>query len=223
MLASGDDEDMQGSGLWATVGGVGALVAGALVGAPAHMRMRQTAYDYNFGYDKKQSFEIPPLSNKLLHPNPTKNDPTESHTKSGIRKKASSGIAKQNNSKVKSPGTKAKKLKSDLSSKIAGTYNGNGKLYAGKIMEDSYSDIQIIITKVDKNHANLRVIENDEDFFESPISLTVTKLTNGGYKLSNKELNGLTVTISKKGELSFNHSQVLIDDEQFMLTITAKR
>ena len=130
--------------------------------------MRQTSYDYNFGYDKVQVFEIPNLSTTILNPDPEKEMFNSNSNSQSSRKKASSGkkVTKENK------GSKAKKSRADLAKNIEGTYRGNGKLLLGKTQDDFFSNISVILERVDKNHVNVTVIENDEEFFETPLLYT---------------------------------------------------
>ncbi len=66
--ASGDEEFESESGKVAAFGMLATLV-GAAIGMPAQSCLQQTAYDYNFGYEKEQTVKMPTLSPTLLNPN----------------------------------------------------------------------------------------------------------------------------------------------------------
>lgn len=78
MVAAYADSDVDNPSLYCLlfgmVTGVGAATGGfgAAMLAPSQARLRQTAYNYNFGYDKNQEISIPTLSFSLLNPNPSK-------------------------------------------------------------------------------------------------------------------------------------------------------
>ncbi|MDE6320735.1 MAG: hypothetical protein K2L93_00390 [Muribaculaceae bacterium] len=72
--SNGDDDVVSAGGI--VVGASAAMAGiGAGVGISSQSRLRQTAYEYSFGYEKNQFLEIPQLSTMLLHPNPEKNAP----------------------------------------------------------------------------------------------------------------------------------------------------
>lgn len=115
--AQGDDDVTD------TMGTIAALEAaasgiGAVIGVPSQARLRQTAYDYNFGYEKNQRMHIPSLSFTLLNPNYPKGYDKISSTQNSSnnsRKKASSGkdiIPETTNS------TKVNKNRSDYAKTI---------------------------------------------------------------------------------------------------------
>jgi len=221
-LAEDDSDDDNTGAFFALYGLVGVSI-GAGMGMPAQSRLRQTSYDYNFGYEKRQVFTKQPLSTKLIHPNPSKENLSHSQTVKSDRKKATSGTANQQNGTTKVNASKAKKLKTDISSKIVGRYSGTGKLIAENQIVDSYSNIVVQITRVDRNHVNLIILESGDDFFESPLLFTVEKNRKGGFTLSMDNLDDVSVIITKDGKITLNHPQVLIDEDLFKLTISARK
>ncbi len=222
MLAANSQGDEESSDLFGLVFGIGAGTAGVGVafGAPAQARLGQTAYDYNFGYDKKQVFEMPHLSANLLHPNPPKGATTLPAPSASGRKKASSG--KEISTQTES-GSKAKKNRSDFAKTISGTYNGTGKLLVGKTIDENYPEISVVIERIDKSHVKVRVIESGEDFFDGVLTYTVTRNKKGGYLLSIDNLPEATITVSKTGRLEFNHKKVNIDNTMYTLYISATK
>lgn len=199
----------------------GLIFISTVVAVPvATDRFKQTAYDYNFGYDKKQVFEMPHLSANLLHPNPPKGATTLPAPSASGRKKASSG--KEISTQTES-GSKAKKNRSDFARTISGTYNGTGKLLVGKTIDENYPEISVVIERIDKNHVKVRVIESGEDFFDGVLTYTATRNKKGGYLLSIDNLPEATITVSKTGKLEFNHKKVNIDNTMYTLHISATK
>lgn len=222
VLAEGDDDTSTAS-LVAVGGGAAASLMGLGIGMPAQSRLRQTAYDYNFAYDKKQTFVVPLLSSKLLHPNPSKVDLNKPVSVKPERKKASSGTSTKDVSTKSNQGSKSKKSKTDVATKISGVYEGTGVLYLDKEMEDSYDDIIVQISKVDKDHVDLIIIENGEEFFETPLRFNVKKNKNGTYSLTMDNVKGAKVTLTKDGKLTFSHPMVIIEDETYTLNLTSAK
>lgn len=222
MLAG--ESDTGGSVIGA--GGVGALI-GAAFGAPSQARLRQTSYDYNFGYEKRQHVNIPALSFKLLNPNSPKegdNTTTEKTELASPRKKASSGKdITQETPSTTTNSSKVNKSRSDNARKIEGRYNGNGKLLLGKNIDEIYREIYVLIERIDKNHVSVRIIESDEDYFDTPLVYEIQKGQKGDYKLIIEKLPEAVIQITDSGKLTFNHKKVNIDNIIYTLEIIAEK
>lgn len=214
--ANGDDDVSSTAGIMI---GAGAGVAGigAALGAPAQSRLSQLSYDYQFTYDKYQNVDISGLSTKLLRADHPK-EVTEIQT-SPKRKKATSGESKA--SIVNS--SKAKKSRGDLANNVVGTYQGTGNLLNGNITDEQYNDIQVIIKRIDKTHVSVTVIENGEDFFESPLKYEISSKGKTGYRLTLEKLPDASIEISKTGLLTFIHKKVNIDNSIYTLSIKGKK
>lgn len=217
---SQDDED--GAEVFVPAMGISGAAAllGCGIGMPANARMNQTAYDYNFGYTNQQ-FEVPQLSAKLLHPNPPKNMPEqkEHDTQKPERKKAVSG--KDVVPEATPATSNASASRSDFALKVAGKYVGSGTLKLGKVIDESYPEMQVIIERADRRQVKVKVIESDEEFFESALVYSVKKNNNGSFTLTIDNLPEATINISKDGKLTFNHSKVNIDNKIYTLSISA--
>lgn len=220
--ANGDSDESDSFGL-AT--GLGAAVAGigAGIGMPSQARLRQTSYDYNFGYEKNQRITIPNLSFSLLNPNPSKsqiNEPSKPN-ESSTRKKASSG--KSVVPDASSSSTKVKASRSDNARKIEGTYSGSGSLQSGTTVDENYSEISVILERVDKNHVKVRIIESKEDYFDAPLIYEIQKGKNGNYTLKIDKLPEATIQINSKGKMKFTHKKVNIENKIYTLKIDASK
>ena len=213
------DSESPGGAVLGISAGVGAV--GAFGGMVSQARMNQTAYDYNFGYEKKQKIEMPPLSTTLLNPNLPKGYVEEiKEKKDSTRKKASSGKDivpdTQRSSKVN-------KSRSDIAKNVEGSYSGTGLLLYGKKVEEQYSDITIILERLDKSHVSVRIIESDEEYFDMPLEYVVSKGKNGSYLLSIEKLPEASIKIASNGTLTFMHKKVNIDNEIYTLEISGKK
>lgn len=218
--SNGDEENTELFGQVTAIGMVGALV-GAAFGVPAQARLRQTAYDYNFGYEKKQRLAIPPLSPTLLNPNPPKGyKEPEKKESAPTRKKATSGkdVVPETASS-----SKVNKNRSDYGRKISGKYKGTGSLLEGKSVEEKYPEIYVEIERIDKTHVSIRIIESEEDYFDSPLVYLIKTNKNGGYTLSIDKLPEAVIQIAKNGKLTFRHRKVNIDNRIYTLEISAER
>ncbi len=220
--AQGDDDNTSLFGMMTGVGGATAGI-GAALGAPSQARLRQTAYDYNFGYEKNQRISIPNLSFSLLNPNPSKsriNEPSKSIEPS-TRKKATSG--KDVIPEVSQSSSKASASRSDNARKIEGNYNGNGSLLIGTSVDENYSEISVILERVDKNHVKVRIIESDEDYFDAPLIYNIQKGKNGIFILKIENLPEATIQINPNGKMTFTHKKVNIENKIYTLKIDATK
>lgn len=220
--ASKDSDNGDSFGLIAAAGAATGGI-GAAIGAPSQARLRQTAYDYNFGYEKDQRISIPDLSFSLLKPNPSKsqiNEPTKPN-ESSSRKKASSG---KDVIPEASPGSsKASASRSDNARKIEGIYNGTGSLLNGTNVDENYSEISVILERVDKNHVKVRIIESEEDYFDAPLIYEIQKGKNGNFTLQINKLPEATIQINAKGKMMFIHKKVNIENNLYTLKIDANK
>lgn len=217
---SNGDDDASSTAALVVCGSAALTGVGAGMGIASQSRLRQTAYDYSFGYDNRQQLNIPHLSTTLLHPNPEKNAPQTNGMEKSTRKKASSGKTVEVPS---AKGSRVSKSRAASANKIAGNYIGTGQLLRNKRQEDFYSNIEIEVSAVDKNSVKVRIIESGEDFFEEPLIYTVSTDKKGDYQLKIDDIPEATITITKAGALSFTHPKVNIDDVMYNLIIKAKR
>lgn len=216
-VAASDDETF---GIITAIGSAAAGI-GVAFGMPADARLSQTAYDYNFGYAKNQRISIPALSSTLLNPNPPKGSDGGSATRgSSSRRKASSGTVTASGSPV---GSKVSKGRSDLARKIEGEYLGSGTLLFRKNVDERYSDISVVVERVDKNHVSVRILESGEDYFDAPLVYEINKNKKGGYTLKVKNLPEATIQVTAQGKMIFSHKKVNIDNRIYTLEIVAEK
>lgn len=230
MLAAacgGDGDDSDSFGMVAGVGGAIACI-GAGIGFTSQNRLRQTAYDYNFGYEKQQRIEIPQLSFTLLNPNKPKGyiEQVQTVTKSSSsRSKASSGKDIKNGYGSNSPtkGSKVNKNRIKNSRNIEGIYKGTGSLLEGTKINENYPDIEISIKKIDQNHVSVNIIENGEEYFDAPLVYKIIINKNKEYDLYIDKMPEAKIHIYKNGKLRFNHKKVNIDNKIYTLDIKATK
>lgn len=224
MIAAAADEEEDLTLTFGVVTGAGAAVAGMGAGIliPSQARLRQTSYDYNFGYDKNQRVSIPKLSFALLNPNPSKSQIDEPmNTKAASpRKKASSG---KDVIPETSSSSKVSTARSDNARKIEGKYTGSGSLLIGANLDEKYSEISVLLERVDKNHVKVRIIESDEDYFDTPLLYEVQKGKNGIFTLKIEQLPEATIKITSKGKMTFIHKKVNIENKIYTLKIDADK
>lgn len=166
---------------------------------------------------------MPNLSPTLLHPNNPKGYKKEDASRkesSTRRKKATSG------NDVKQEiisSSKVNKTRSDHSKKVEGEYKGSGILLFGKNIDEKYSEIAVIMKRIDKRHVSVRIIESDDDYFEAPLEYEIHVNKNGGYDLNIENLPEASIKITQNGKLTFKHKKVNIDNQIYTLEITAQK
>lgn len=224
MVLSGDEEVQSTGANIMVAGGLLPMCVGAALGVPSSSRLHQTAYDYNFGYAKKQTVNLPELSMTLINPNPTKEELASPAPVKTERKKATSSKASTADKKTDKGGSKVSRTRTDVSKKIAGEYVGKGRLLLKGVAEETYNSIIVTIESIDKNHVSVKIVEGGEDFFEEPLVYTVSSdKKGGGFSLVIDEFPDATIKITKSGVMTFNHRNVNIDDVIYTLTISANK
>lgn len=223
IVASSDGADDSTETL-ATIAAGGAAVAarGAGIAAPADARLNQTSYEYAFSYLKDQQaiqdIQLVPLRRQDPYKSEL-NKPKEKATRA--RAKASSAQTAETET-VTPKGSTAKK-RTDFAKNIAGTYHGDGSLLNSGAIEEEYSDVTIVLERVDKNHVKVIFKENGEEYFESPDVYEITRQKRGTYELVVPGLPSAKITISKKGELKYQHDSVILDDVVYTLKATVEK
>lgn len=196
--------------------GLGSLITGVVM--LGQKRSDVLSYKYSYLYDKYQNLKIGDLSNKLLREDPSKEELTREPQSTGSKRgRAQSGASTNVES---SP---AKRSRNDLAQNVAGTYKGTGKLMKGKVVEEQYADVKLLIEPIDKTSVNVTVFENGEEFFESSLIYDVAANGKTGYKLTLRGMSDATITITKAGVASYTHKKVNIDNEIYTLVLSVKK
>lgn len=93
----------------------------------------------------------------------------------------------------------------------------------GTNVDENYSEISVILERVDKNHVKVRVIESDEDYFDTPLIYNIQKGKNGIFTLKIDKLPEATIQINTKGKMTFTHKKVNIGNKIYTLKIEANK
>lgn len=194
-------EDAGNTGLIMVGAGAAVTGIGFGIGFPADCRMKQTAYDYNFGYASVQDIHLPELMTQLRNPNQPKEVLEATAT----------------------PSTTARKTLTDIAEKVCGTYSGNGVLRVVRNVVERYDNMAVVLEHVDNGHVTVSVIESGEDYFGTPVKYAVSYDDNGDYILVADNLPEATIKITQAGALSYKHTRVNIDNNIYTLEITAQK
>ncbi len=207
IMALAGEEDV--SGIIIGSGAAGTLL-GVGLGWPADLRSQQTQYEYHYKYLSAQK------TNDDINFLPI--------TDNGERKELSTPKADstpQEKSTISKSSVSNRKIKKKAAT-LQGTYSGTGKLYAGKVLVEEYTNIKVEVNRMGKNSAEIEVLENNSSYFGYKSQYKITN-ENNGYDLTLKEIPEATIKIDKKGNMNYNHPRVNIEGEIYTLKITAKK
>lgn len=116
----------------------------------------------------------------------------------------------------------AKRSLNDFAKTISGTYVGTGSLIQHGNVIEKYSTMKVVITRIDKNNVRVNVVESGESFFASESQYAITKQADE-YSLAMVGNASSTILINEVGELSYTHTQVIIDGEEYTLRFSGTK
>ena len=216
------DEDVEETGVAMILGGTGVALAGFAIGGPAYARLDQAQYQYQYKYLSSQSTNedftfTRPTDNGFIRT--VKNEPQHSEPQventEGTPAATSTGIRRRGKTS-----TAARNLR-DNGKQVAGTYIGTGRLILNGEEMENYTDIKVVIKRIDKNNVIVEVYENSEAFFNTGDKYSIKKAGNGQFTLSLIGIPSATITISKNKNMVYFHPKVNIDGEIYTLEIKA--
>lgn len=204
-------------------GGLGAALLGACIGGPAASRCEQTQYKYHFQYLPFQSTNQDIQFTSIVDEGTNKNEPTVT-TRANKRAVSSSASTKHpSESSVSIRKTSSsKRIINDLGKAVSGIYKGTGMLIQDENTIEKYNNIRIEITRIDRNHVYVNVIENGESFFSSESEYSI-KTSEKGYTLTLKDIPSAIIVIDTKGQVAYYHPKVNIEGEIYTLEISANK
>lgn len=92
----------------------------------------------------------------------------------------------------------------------------------GKIIEE-YSNVKVVVLRIDNNTVNVDVVENGESYFSTKSKYQVKKKGKNTYVLSLNGIPDAFITIDNAGHLTYIHPKVNIDGDIYTLNITATK
>lgn len=207
--------------------GIGLAAGGALLTAAGIKALCSTPFDgwqacSDFAYEKNQNaIQDIPLSSSLERNDPPRPAAETGRPEKTLRSKAVSGASATATSVQKA--SKAKKSRTDFGAAVAGDYTGSGMLKSARTTVESYGNILVSIVRINASTVRVRVIENGEEFFESPMDYTVKRQKNGSYLLTLPDIPSAKITLTPDHKLIYIHDKVNIDSEIYTLSITARK
>jgi hypothetical protein len=195
--------------------GGGAALVGAGIVASEQSRLEQLSHKYQYTYQKNQN-ALEMGTAPLISRDPKKGE-TATATQQGSQRKKAVSSASQSDGKNNTILGSAAKTRSDYAKNIQGTYVGTGSLLKLSTIEERYSNVKIILERIDKSHVKVTFYEADEEYFESPDTYEIKYNSDGSYSLIIPTISSATITIDKKGNLTYLHKKVIIDGDTYTL------
>ena len=219
MLAVDSENDVSG---YIYAGAAGTAGIGCAIGMPANFRLQQTQYQYQYKYLSSQSTNedftfTHPIDNGFIRT--VKNEPQRSETYQGNTEETP--VATATAARRRGKTSAATRNLRDHGKQVAGTYVGTGKLLLNGEEVESYTDIKVVMKRIDKNNVLVEVYESGEAFFNTGDKYSIKKAGNEKFTLSLKGIPSATITISKNKNMVYLHPKVNIEGEIYTLEIKA--
>lgn len=200
--------------------GSGAL--GAALVLPAGGRAGQTQYNHKYKYLSVQKTNQDLQFTKIVDTGYDKTHGYDANTE--LATPISTEISSNNSSTIKRrKSSTSKRTLTDNANAVSGTYKGSGNLaQKGKVIE-KYTEMKVVVLRIDRNTVNIDVYENGESFFSAKTTYQVNKKGKNTYVLSLEGNSDAFITIDNAGHLTYMHPKVNIDGEIYTLNITANK
>lgn len=220
-LAVGDETlggPVLGAGL--AIGGLGAAL-----GAPMDCRTKQIQYQHHYKYlsyqTTNQDFRFVPITDtgyrKTIDNANAAEEVVTAYSTETNENAPSSTVARRRSTPVASSNI------TDNTKFLSGTYTGTGYLaQKGKTIE-KYSNMKVVVLRIDKDNVSVDVTESGESYFSTKSKYSVKKKGKNTYILTLIGIPYASITIDAKGHLSYKHPKVNIDGEIYTLNITADK
>lgn len=207
-MIAGGDQDIATPFL---AGGLIGFVACGGAYSATSQRMDQIDHAYQFKYLPKQTTN---QDITFAKPQIASNESKEESTKRSSSPKGSSSS--------KRVADKSNKSFKDYGAMVEGIYVGDGQLLLDNEIIEHYSDIELKITRIDKNTVEVVVIEdNGEEFFNASSTYSINKSSNNSYTLTHNDISKATIKIDRNKKAIYLHPRVNIDGDIYTLKITA--
>jgi hypothetical protein len=203
-------------------GGAAVSLLGSGFGISSGSRLNQLNYKYHYTYQKDQN-ALEMGTEPLLTRDPKKGETLTTTTQKGAQRKKATSSKLQDEDKSTSTQGSAAKTRSDYAKNIQGTYVGTGSLQKLSTVEERYSNVRIVLERIDKSHVKVIFYESGEEYFESPDSYEISHNSDGSYSLVIPSIPSATINIDKKGNLTYLHKMVIIDGDTYTLKASTER
>ncbi len=208
---AGGDEDIATPAWLLTCGLLG---GGMGMGLPAHFRsgQRNQKNQYKLLTNQKLNNDLP-----ISHPQLVSKSPIREKTVQDIPVVVAPDSSTISSKKI---GQRSNKTLKDYGSQLKGTYIGVGKLMKGKEIIESYDNISVVITRIDKDLVLVNVVEsNGEPFFPSESRYKIDKKITNSFELTLEGISTAKIKIDKNRSMHYLHPKVNIDGDIYTLSI----
>ncbi|MBR4937003.1 MAG: hypothetical protein IKZ20_07515 [Bacteroidaceae bacterium] len=205
------------------IGGGTIITAAGITGAIAlHKQLKQTQLRYRYKYLSSQSTNedftfTHPIDNGFIRT--VKNEPQRSETQ--VENSEGTPAATSTAARRRGKTSTATRNLRDNGKQVAGTYVGTGRLLLNGEEVESYTDIKVVVKRIDENNVLVEVYESGEAFFNTGDKYSIKKASSGKFTLSLKGIPSATITISKNKNMVYLHPKVNIEGEIYTLEIKA--
>lgn len=147
--------------------------------------------------------------------------PNAPYNNIGERRKVK-GIAKSSLLNHQGSSSAAKLLSKDYGKMLQGEYSGAGKLLQGENTIETYNNMTIAVTSVNRSTVSVKVLLNKSEEIFPAINYIIKHQGENNFVLISEEDESATITINKDNAV-YNNPNVNIDGEIYKLHISANR
>ena len=143
------------------------------------------------------------------------------YANSGVRREVKNTFSTSSSLlKAKTSSEKSILLQNDYGKRIEGEYKGTGKLQQGSNIIESYSNLKIIMTRINRNKISVEIFMNDEPVF-APCFYKIKSLGDNNFTLTSEDNYSNKIKIVGN-KVIYDNPSVKIDGNNYSLKITAK-
>lgn len=199
------------------LGGLAGMLSGAAIMLPCMNMLDTPSYQYQYKYIEQQKTNSDINFTKAVFNEPVKIRTQNKKQLASSNDKIEGSFINNRKSSQKSSGSL------DNTMLIEKEYVGNGELLHNNSVIESYSNIRVIIKRINKNEVQVNVVEsNGNEYFNGSAIYTVSKDSNGSFKLTHSTIPSATISIDNNGNLNYVRPRVSIEGYIYKLKISAK-
>lgn len=158
------------------------------------------------------------LKYQSISPNPNAPYANTGERREVANRTASSGLL----SKASTSSSTSKLLRKDYSKQLQGEYIGNGKLLQKENVVETYRNMKVVMSSVDRNTMTVEILMDGNEAVFAPCDYNIKSQGNNNFVLTSKEDSSNKIII-KGNKINYNNPNVRIDGEKYNLQITANK
>lgn len=125
-------------------------------------------------------------------------------------------------SKASTSSSTSKLLRKDYSKQLQGEYIGNGKLLQKENVVETYRNMKVVMSSVDRNTMTVEILMDGNEAVFAPCDYNIKSQGSNNFVLTSKEDSSNKIII-KGNKINYNNPNVRIDGEKYNLQITANK